>query len=149
MLSFAGRFFVPRCCYKCLVSRCCLAAPPLIALVTLPAYCILVLPRDFKLCVAYCARVQYHIQCEIKARHSAWCNSRSAQWKVYSTMTASETFLSITLRHENPNRFQVTSHHQHKLADMRFQDWTQWPYDVRHSSDTSIALLPTNEGNST
>jgi hypothetical protein len=49
------------------------------------------------------------LEYSMHVRHTAWCNSMSAQWKVYSAMTASETFLSLTLWHENLNRFQVTS----------------------------------------
>jgi hypothetical protein len=51
-------------------------------------------------------------------------------WPVYCLATPPfivpvtlPAYCDITLLHENLNRFQVTSHHQHrKPADMRFQD---------------------------
>jgi hypothetical protein len=61
-------------------------------------------------------------------------------------MAAEETFLGITLLRDI-NRRQFTSyesHHQQRLADMRFQDRRM---ALRHAFTALIAFLQYNEGN--
>jgi hypothetical protein len=84
-----------------------------IALVTLPAYCqcILVPPSRLQVvCSLLCSSTVSHSRRTTGEAHCLVCNSRSAQWKVCSIMTALKTFLSITLLHENPIQFQVARH---------------------------------------